>query len=99
MWRPSLINRPAGATWRTWLIIRVAQPQQPIVRQLLAHHDEGPKKWAANATTGTIPLDFSDLSSRGQRNSNGSFGMKFIAGGGDTPTISEKAGDTLLQPS
>eukprot|EP00978_Attheya_sp_CCMP212_P005694 scaffold12791_cov48-Attheya_sp.AAC.1 len=32
-------------------------------------------------------------------NSNEAFGMKFIAGGGDTPTISEKAGDTLLQPS
>eukprot|EP00978_Attheya_sp_CCMP212_P024392 scaffold76531_cov35-Attheya_sp.AAC.1 len=32
-------------------------------------------------------------------NSNEAFGMKFIAGGGDTPTISEKAGDTLLQLS
>eukprot|EP00978_Attheya_sp_CCMP212_P014466 scaffold36898_cov54-Attheya_sp.AAC.1 len=32
-------------------------------------------------------------------NSNEAFGMKFIVGGGDTPTISEKAGDTLLHAS
>ena len=44
----------------------IAQPQRPIGRQLLAYHDDGPQKWAANATTGTIPLDVSDVCSHGQ---------------------------------
>eukprot|EP00978_Attheya_sp_CCMP212_P034550 scaffold145207_cov21-Attheya_sp.AAC.1 len=59
---------PHGIRYQVWHII--SQPQRPIgTQQLLAHHDDGPKKWAANATTGTIPLDFFDLSSRGQSKS------------------------------